>query len=153
MANNNSRNDNKGNNGGIQFLIFALQIFYKMHLLSTSLQAPIPWDSPSPPRNWWAAEPETDDWRRRRPLYRPTTPETTKPRNGKTGNRKQPAPGQSGKVNGARQCQHMEIARTAPKKKESGENPKGKRIAAATVTINWNDIANEHNITTQRKIM
>jgi len=47
----------------------------------------------------------------------------------------------------------MEIARTAPKKKESGENPKGKRIAAATVTINWNDIANEHNITTQRKIM
>jgi len=39
------------------------------------------------------------------------------------------------------------------KKKESGENAKGKRIAAATVTINWNDIANEHNITTQRKIM
>jgi len=48
MANNNSRNDNKGNNGGIQFLIFALQIFYKMHLLSTSLQAPIPWESQAP---------------------------------------------------------------------------------------------------------
>lgn len=37
MANNSSRYDNKGN-GGIQFLIFALQIFYKMHLLSTRLR-------------------------------------------------------------------------------------------------------------------
>jgi len=48
IANNKSRSDNKANNGGIQFLIFALQILYKMHLLSTSLQAAIPWNYQAP---------------------------------------------------------------------------------------------------------
>lgn len=47
---------------------------------------------------------------------------------------------------------HGNCKDSGKKKRENRENRKGKRIAAATVTINWNDIANEHTRTALKTI-